>query len=298
MADNTDEEQLENPANTQSENLSEEVTPTKDTGAIIPNQDAENMEVHHHAHHEGKKSWKSYFWEFLMLFLAVFCGFLAEYQLEHTLEHQRAKEFAKSLIQDLKNDTIAINTQMERAEIYVGIADSLRLKSKKQLDGSNAAEFSFYTRFMYWTTPLLWNRATFEQVKNSGGLRYFRNFQLLGKLMKYEAQINEIEGEFSNHQTRGNMLLKLINEIIDPQLHYDLSKYQLLALDTMSRETKENYFITKTASLETKRELIRELLNMTIAQQRNLRFNNVRLQEAKELAKELIGDLKREYHIE
>jgi len=256
------------------------------------------MEVHHHAHHEGKKSWKAYFWEFLMLFLAVFCGFLAEYKLEHTLEHQRAKEYAISLVQDLQNDTIAINIQKRTAEIYISNTDSLLRLSQTKLEGRNAAEFSFYTRFLYWTAPLPWNRTTFEQVKSSGNLRYFNNFQLLNKLMKYEAIVNSVEGEFSNHQTRGNMLLNLIDEVLDPQLHHDLSKYQLLLLDTLSAKAKEEYFSIETPSLETRRVEIRELLNMAVVQQRNLRFNEIRLMRAKDLATELITDLKKEYHIE
>jgi len=255
------------------------------------------MEVHHHSH-TSRKKWTHYFWEFLMLFFAVFCGFLAENIREHKVEHLRAKEFSKSLVQDLQNDTAAINTQKKTAEIYIVITDSLLRLSQTRLEGRRAAQFSFYTRFLYWTAPLSWNRTTFEQVKNSGSLRYFRNFQLLEKMMKYEGLVNGIEGEFSNHQTRGNMLLKLINEIIDPQLHHDLSKHQLLSLDTMSRETRENFFIIETASLENKRTEIRELLNMAVVQQRNLRFNEIRLQRAKELANELMNDLKKEYHLE
>jgi len=36
---------------------------------------------------------------------------------------------------------------------------------------------------------------------------------------------------------------------------------------------------------------------MTVVQQRNLRFNEIRLQRATELANELINDLKKEYHL-
>ena len=50
MADNTDEEHLDNPTNNQSENPPDEITPTTDTETINPNQETENMEVHHHAH--------------------------------------------------------------------------------------------------------------------------------------------------------------------------------------------------------------------------------------------------------
>jgi hypothetical protein len=31
---------------------------------VYLNQEAENMEVHHHAHHGRMKSWRVYFWEF------------------------------------------------------------------------------------------------------------------------------------------------------------------------------------------------------------------------------------------
>ena len=255
------------------------------------------MEVHHHPHTLRKK-WNHYFWEFLLLFLAVFCGFLAENIREHSIEQSRAKEYAKSLVQDLQNDTTAINVQKKSAEIFIFITDNLLNLSKTKLEGRNAAEFSFYTRFMYWTVPLSWNQATFEQIKNSGSLRYFKNYQLLEKLMKYDALVNEIEGEFNNHQTRGNMLLKLINEIIDPGFHHDISTYRLLSVDTMSKETRENYFSAKIDPLETRRVEIREMLNMIVVQQRNLRYNNdTRLQPAKELASELIIDFKKEYHL-
>jgi hypothetical protein len=255
------------------------------------------MEVHAHTHTPRKK-WTHYFWEFLMLFLAVFCGFLAENQREHMIEHQRAKDFAKSLVQDFQNDVTAINIQKRSSEHFIAITDSLLECSKQKLEGRNAAKFSFYTRFMYWTVPLTWNRATFEQIKNSGSLRYFKNYKLLEKLMKYDAQVNEIEGEFNNHQTRGNMLLKLINEIMDPAYHHDLSKYRLMSLDTMSRATREYYFNVKIEPLETKRDKIREMLNMIVVQQRNLRFNiDTRLEPAKELANELINELKKEYHL-
>jgi hypothetical protein len=117
--------------------------------------------------------------------------------------------------------------------------------------------------------------------------------------MKYDAQINGIEGEFNNHQTRGNMLLNLINEIIEPEYHHDLSKYRLLSLDTMSRDTREYYISVKIEPLETKRDKIREMLNMIVVQQRNLRFNiDTRLEPAKELANELINELKKEYHFD
>lgn len=257
------------------------------------------MEVHQHAHHEGKKNWRSYFWEFLMLFMAVTLGFFVENQREHYNERLRAKEFSKTLVKDLQGDTAAIHAQKKSAEIYIAIADSLLALSKIKLEGRVASQFSFYTRFVYWTVPITWNRATFEQIKNSGSLRYFKNYQLLEKIMKYDALVNDIESESDNHTIRGNLLLKQINVIIEPAYHHELSKYFLLSLDTMSGKTMENLYPIKPESLENKRNDIREMLNMIVVQQRNLQRDiDITWKQAEELAVELMNDLKKQYHIE
>ena len=209
------------------------------------------MEVHHHAH-TSRKKWTHYFWEFLMLFLAVFCGFLAENFREHKVEDLRAKEFAKSLVQDLRNDTAAIKYYRKAAKHYISICDTLLDLSSTRLEGPSATRFSFYTRFTYWTARVAWNRTTFEQIKNSGSLRYFKH-GLLEKLMKYDALINDIERESFNHETRGNNLINSINRVMDPQMHRDASKYIIYYLDTVSKSTINNYLSRVTPSLENKR---------------------------------------------
>ena len=255
------------------------------------------MEVHAHTHTPRKK-WTHYLWEFLMLFLAVFCGFLAENIREHAVENSRAREFSKSLVQDLQNDTVAIANEKKSAVLYIAVADSLLKLSNTSLEGRQAAEFSFYTRFAYWTVPVSWSRNTFEQIKNSGSLRYFKNGLLLKKLLEYDGLVNDINSESGANGARGNMLLPLINSIIEPALHRELSKHFLPSLDTMSNETREILFSYKTGSLENKREKIRELLNMVVVQQRNFQYQiNTRWQHALALAIELISDLKKEYHL-
>lgn len=256
------------------------------------------MEVHHHGHHGGKKNWKSYFWEFLMLFLAVTLGFFVENQREHYIEHVRAKEFSKTLVKDLHNDTAIIHEQAMNTQLYIAFADSLLALSQTKLEGHAASRFSFYTRFMYWTRAITWNNATFEQIKNSGSLRYFKNYRLLEKMMNYEAITKQVDMEANNNTIRGNLLLKQINAVIDPIYHQELSKYFLISLDTMSRKTMEQLTSRNTGSLENKRPDINELLNMVVVQQRNFQRNvDVTLKQAEELAIELIGDLKKEYHI-
>ena len=231
-----------------------------------------------------------------MLFLAVFCGFLAENIREHKVEHLRAKEFARSLLQDLKNDTAAITYYRQNAQRYVSFSDTLLKLSREHLEGPAATRFSFYTRFMYWTEPVAWNRTTFEQIKNSGSLRYFKH-SLLEKLMKYDAVLNDIQAEHFNHTIRGNDLLNSLNKIIDPLVHQDVSKLFLRGLDTLSASTLNRYLSMKGHPLESKREQVTEMLNMVVIQQRNLRLGEERLNKAVNLANELITGFSDVYHL-
>src|SRR5450759_5326081 len=106
MAENTDQEPLDNPANSQSENSSEEIIPSINTEIISPNQEPKNMEVHHHPQlHHKPKPWKEYFLEFLMIFLAVTLGFFAENIREYFSDSQKEKQYTQSLYEDLKADT-------------------------------------------------------------------------------------------------------------------------------------------------------------------------------------------------
>jgi hypothetical protein len=221
MAESTDEEHLDNPMNTQSENLSDEIIPTKDAETINPNQETENMEVHHHAHHEGKKNWKSYFWEFLMLFLAVFCGFLAEYQLEHKIERDRAKELANSFYQELKNDSVTavikVQNRLKQEAALQYLIKYFRDSSLTNTSKTFALNFEYGISFR---SPTQFEPRTImlEQLRNSGSLRYFKNeeFQkLTGDLTV------AIKNVYDRQELESQNRLQYINPIIIQHYDYD-----------------------------------------------------------------------------
>ena len=212
MADNTDEEHLDNPINSQSENPPDEIISNSDTETINPNQETENMEVHHHAHHEGKKNWKSYFWEFLMLFLAVFCGFLAEYQLEHIFEREREKELASNFYNELKADSSAFQIAIENRQRK----DAAFNYMKRYFADSNVALCSkaFSVNFFYafaTFSPSIFepNDAILTQLKNSGSLRYFKDHEL-------QELTGKISVAISNLRKRNDMELTFNYEFISP----------------------------------------------------------------------------------
>lgn len=218
MADNIVEEHVENPENNLPENPADQITPPTDSETISPNQETDNMEVHHHAHDPAaphhKKSWKSYFWEFLMLFLAVFCGFLAEYQLEHIIEHKREKQFIRSYIEDLKRDT-------------AGFARSIRFKNRRQ-NNIDSALFPL-TRLVENDVPLsiclnLHNvlknpyffstDGTVQQLKVSGGMRLIRNREAVDSIEAYDFQIRRIMLRQEQGAVADNEFKRILNNLL------------------------------------------------------------------------------------
>ena len=187
MAENIDEEPLDNSSNIQSEKPSEEIIPTKDADTINPNQETDNMEVHHHAHHEGKKNWKSYFWEFLMLFLAVFCGFLAENQREHIVENKREKQFMQSLVRDLKKDTIFLNSSFPKKAARIKAIDSVFTFFENNPQPNEIPGYVIVQmRRTTWDQLIDRNNSTIDQMKNSGNLRLIRKQNIADSLAEYD----------------------------------------------------------------------------------------------------------------
>lgn len=173
MAENIDEEFLDNSPNTKSDKPSEEIIPIKDTDTINPNQVTENMEVHKHPHHvTHKKKWGEYFLEFLMLFLAVFLGFIAENIREHQVEKEKGKQYIQSFVEDLKYDTTSLSAMIK----------DYKAKSDKLTMISSCYDSLFAKQSCYSCLSELFANSqafrqldvsdrTLQQLKNAGGLR-------------------------------------------------------------------------------------------------------------------------------
>jgi hypothetical protein len=246
MADNSDEEHLDNPTNNQSENLSSEIIPALDTETIIQNPETENMEVHHHAHaSHGKKTWKDYFWEFLMLFLAVFCGFLAEYQLEHTIEKKRENKFIHSLIEDLKIDTTSINNAITYNTRRIKGMDSLAKFIWSTKITKAEAKRLYYLKFKYTggfkRGRVTFSKSTITQLKYSGNLRLIENQHVIDSISTYDIGIEFIERAADNTQNSVTDNFKAEYDIFNDKFFFenlDTEEYREQDFDLLTYDSK------------------------------------------------------------
>jgi hypothetical protein len=242
------------------------------------------MEVHAHTHTERKKL-MHYLWEFLMLFLAVTLGFLVENQREHYIEMKRAKEYAISLLIDLKEDSTNINHIIKlrtlREQSLSTLMDELEKKPANQNDsilfqiGANDLAARSYVSFQ---------TGTYEQIKNSGALRYFNN-ETAAAMVKYESTQATLEKqlEIENKYVLENIIplrAKFCNPIY---LRYEREEKPFTATDPL---------ITKDPDIQ-----LQVYRSVIFLQERN-RIYTKRLNNAAEDVITITQELKNKYHLE
>ncbi|MBK7682985.1 MAG: hypothetical protein IPJ26_11235 [Bacteroidetes bacterium] len=226
MIETIEVKHLERSTNPHSENTSNETLTNKDPEGIHPNQETENMEVHHHAHHNGKKNWKSYFWEFLMLFLAVFCGFLAEYQLEHKIERDREEVYLKNLFEDLEDDVNHFNEYDSISFKYFSNIDSLMMLMKSPDRDKHLNRIYFLERAATMNVKnfLSYNSRTFEQMKHSGLLRLIRNQQVADSISAYYFSLQAIDLQNNIIKDRITEYMYGAGKVFDAQVLFQIFK--------------------------------------------------------------------------
>jgi hypothetical protein len=150
------------------------------------------MEVHHHPHVE-KKNFKEYFLEFLMIFLAVTMGFFAESIREHFTEKTNAKEYLETYRDELIQQE---NLLIQYKKIYqrkIVVSDSVK---NIFFNGEENAKLTTLERLNIFAITLIeipFNTASYDQIVNTGGLRYINNIALRDSMAYYKGQIETLK---------------------------------------------------------------------------------------------------------
>jgi len=250
------------------------------------------MEVHAHTHTPRKK-WTHYFWEFIMLFLAVFCGFLAEYQLEHTIEHQREKKYAKSLYEDLKADTLILNTTIRERNFVIPKIDTFRLfVHTKAIDEIPAGTWAYFGRFGTRHVRVSLQDVTLQQLLSSGGLRLFQKHNVANAIAEYDQGIREMREGFAFLDLMFSDLVRARNKIFD-------SWYLDEIMDlNISAEKIDSFKKRSFPLLSNKQEDFIQYANICQVRSFDLKRVLVRIDIVAERAERLLILLKKEYHLE
>ncbi len=202
------------------------------------------MEVHAHAHTPRKK-WSHYFWEFLMLFLAVTLGFFVENQREHYVEHVRAKEFAALMYEDLKKDTAFFRHGSEKFAMIKRHQDSLGMMLRMDIGKMN--NYSIIKQWInsLWALNFTPQQATYEQMKNSGSLRYIKKIKLIDNMQEY---YNNMQPRISHwHSIHSELTEKRMVPFLEDHVNYQEVN---MFLDTIYTSNPEIFGWNKNAAIK------------------------------------------------
>jgi len=257
------------------------------------------MEVHAHTHadlaHGGtsRKKWTQYLWEFLMLFLAVFCGFLAENLREHSVEHQREKQYARSLYEDIKSDTAALTNSIADCNYVTTRIDSFRtMVQMNELGSFPTGTWYYFGRFGTRTFTIAFQDATIEQLKSSGGLRYFKNNNVANAIAHYDQARREFLGQLHLQDLTYNDIIKTRNQVFNAYYFDEIMKYDI-------SEGKIDSFKQKNIPLlSTKKEDFIQYASLCQLRSYNNKSIIISAGLLLEDAGALLAELKKEYHLQ
>jgi len=250
------------------------------------------MEVHAHAH-TARKKWTHYLWEFLMLFLAVFCGFLAENLREHSIEHQREKQYARTLYEDIRSDTAALTRSSADCDYVTARIDSFRTMVQTQELGSfPTGTWYYYGRFGTRTFSIAFQDATIEQLKSSGGLRYFKNHNVVTAIAHYDQARREFLGQLHLQDLTYNDIIKTRNQVFNAYYFDEIMNYDISAGKIDSFKQKNMPL------LSIKKEDFIQYANLCQLRSYNNKSIMIFAGLLLENAVALLAELKKEYHLE
>ena len=257
------------------------------------------MEVHKHPHHvTHKKKWGEYLLEFFMIFLAVFLGFVAENKREHMVEEDRAKQYAKSLISDLRNDTVMVNDHIQQITMNMNRIDSLcGYVYDKSLNQINNFDLIYKSSIGSYN-PYTWNRATLEQIKSSGSLRYF-NDSIVKKISAYDAFTRHMDDDYQVDEDQNSKPFTKREQILDMNYPGRLVVFLYSKYDSLKNAAYYEEMRNLNKPLVTKDiNDIKVLVNEAVQLRALIRIRrDIELPRLVKDATELIELLKEDYHL-
>jgi hypothetical protein len=153
-----------------------------------------NMEVHHHPDiHHKRKHFREYVLEFFMIFLAVTMGFFAESIREHFVESRNTRQYLETFKQELINNKRAFVTA---DSVYKSVIPSLDTVINVFFEKKENQDLHLMGRLLRHVKRVLntsIDKAAYQQMVNSGGLKNLDNLALRDSISIYVGQIETFE---------------------------------------------------------------------------------------------------------
>ena len=116
---------------------------------------------------------------------------------------------------DLVGDTVKINAAINYAIWAINRIDTLQQIADSITDYKSVPGRFYYYSSSAAISPFLdWNRATLNQIINSGNIRYFKNNELIKKISDYDKITRVIDAEINDDRIYRQKSRELRNEVL------------------------------------------------------------------------------------
>ena len=228
MSDDINDDLLNNLPTPKLENLNNEIILTNEMDTVIPKQETETMEVHHHPDlHHKPKPWKEYFLEFLMIFIAVTLGFIAENMRETISDRTKEKEYLISIKKDLIDDTASLGIWIPQLIEKISGYDTLISLLQNPGFTSQGSELYYYARFSTRSSVFNANNNTITELKNSGNFRLIHNKAVINALMNFQTITDNYLNLSAVDHKEAEMLYPSLGNLFDASVFNEMIKVDI-----------------------------------------------------------------------
>ena len=153
--------------------------------------------------------------EIILVMIGILLALQVNNWNEERKERKRIDKYAKSLVLDLESDVKMIDTIL-----YIAKQISLRVDSlSNYIRDKNIDEISnldvFCLSWMKLYRPYSWNRATLDELKNSGGLQLIKNSELSKKINSYDALTRHMDEDYNEDNHISNNAWELMSSVVN-----------------------------------------------------------------------------------
>ena len=134
---------------------------------------------------------------------------------EKRKEAEQIRKYAKSLAQDLEEDIAMIKIIENSAKQIAFRIDSLSnyIRDKQIEEVSNLMVVCLTWNQTY--RPYSWNRATLEELKNSGSLRLIKNPELSKKIVKYDTFTRHMDEDYDTDKNESDNAHQILSRVVN-----------------------------------------------------------------------------------
>ena len=244
--------------------------------------------------------------EIILVVIGILIALSINNRNEQRKQNAQIEKYAKSFVQDLEKDIVMLDTiNITAKQISIRI-DSLAnyIRNSKIEEISNLDVICLTWIRLY--RPYTWNRATFEEIKNSGSLRLINNENISKRMVKYDSKSRHMDEDYYADRVESENANQILGQVVNYNYPNMVELGEMLRVKTLHGQIYETFNnpIYKEAQeydLSLNQEdihLINNVVNSFIRLQYLLSIRTqLELPELIKDAQELINLLKEEYNI-